>query len=197
MVEDESRKEYLAASAVVDYYDPLVWRQAQALSQGTGGDALAVARRCYHFVRDGIDHSFDIGAGQVSCSASEVLRLGHGICYAQSHLLAALLRANGIPAGFSYQRLDDGEGGFCLHGFNSVYLPHHGWYRMDARGNTGEVDAQFCPPVERLAFANSGRGECDYGLNLAAPAPCVTRALQGARDTGVLRRTLPTSICMG
>jgi len=39
----------------------------------------------------------------VTCSASEVLREGTGICFAKSHLLAALLRAVGIPAGLCYQ----------------------------------------------------------------------------------------------
>lgn len=188
--------DYLAASAVVDYRHPQVWRQAQAMGQGAGG-ALQLARRCFEYVRDEIAHSFDIDSDPVSCSASEVLLNGHGICYAQSHLLAALLRANGIPAGFCYQRLDDGEGGFCLHGFNSVYLPEHGWYRIDARGNSGDIDARFSPPLEQLAFASSGRGECDYDLNLAEPAPCVVKALQGAPDTRALRRTLPSGIRMG
>ena len=187
---------YLAASAIVDYRHPDVWRRAQALAQGAV-DVLDVARRCYGFVRDEIAHSFDISSDPVSCTASEVLRNGHGICYAQSHLLAALLRANGVPAGFSYQRLDDDDGGFCLHGFNSVYLPEYGWYRIDARGNTSDIDAQFCPPQERLAFAVSGKGEIDYGLNLAEPLSCVVKALQNADSLDALRSTLPSSVSMG
>ena len=194
--QEEITQHYLAASTVVDYRHPQVWQQAQALAQGAP-DTLQVARRCFEFVRDGIAHSFDIDSGPVSCSASEVLRQGHGICYAQSHLLAALLRANGIPAGFCYQRLDDEQGGFCLHGFNSVYLPEYGWYRIDARGNTGDIDAQFSPPHERLAFTTQGRGEIDYGLNLVEPLPCVIRALQGAPSIEALRNALPASIRMG
>jgi len=197
MVEQsEIEADYLAASAIVDYHHPDVLRLAQMLSQGSE-DALDVARRCYLYVRDDIAHSFDIDSGPVSCSASEVLHNGHGICYAQSHLLAALLRANGIPAGFSYQRLGDDRGGFCLHGFNSVYLPDYGWYRVDARGNTGAIDAQFCPPREKLAFTTDARGEIDYGLNLAEPLPCLVKALQGAKSIGALRCSLPASIPMG
>jgi hypothetical protein len=194
--QSEIGAEYLAASVVVDYLHTEVWQRANVLAQGAS-DALEVARRCYEFVRDEIAHSFDIDRDPVSCSASEVLHNGHGICYAQSHLLAALLRANGIAAGFSYQRLDDDEGGFCLHGFNSVYLPEFGWYRIDARGNTGDIDAQFCPPQERLAFTTSGRGEIDYGLNLAEPLFCVVNALHRADSIAVLRHTLPSSIRMG
>lgn len=193
---DEIVPAWLAASAVVDFGDLQVRRQAQALAQGAA-DRVEVARRCFLFVRDAIAHSFDIGRGPVTCSASEVLRHGHGICYAQSHLLAALLRVNGIPAGFDYQRLADDEGGFCLHGFTTLHLPQYGWYRVDARGNTNGIDARFCPPQERLAFASDGRGECDYRLNLAEPVPCVIKALQGARDVEALRSSLPSAIPMG
>jgi transglutaminase-like putative cysteine protease len=194
--EIEIAQAWLAPSAVVDCGDRQVRQQAQALAQGAA-ERVEVAQRCFLFVRDAIAHSFDIGSGQVTCRASEVLRHGHGICYAQSHLLAALLRANGIPAGFSYQRLCDDEGGYCLHGFNTLYLPQHGWYRVDARGNTNGIDAQFCPPQERLAFAAAARGEVDYGLNLAEPLPCVVRALQEAGDAEALRLRLPSAIRMG
>lgn len=187
---------YLAASEIIDYHHPLVSSRAQALAKGSA-DKLELARHCYEFVRDEIPHSFDINAEPVSCSASEVLQNGHGICYAQSHLLAALLRANGIPAGFDYQRLYDDELDYCLHGFNSVYLPEFGWYRVDARGNTGDIDAQFSPPRERLAFPTGLPGEIDYGLNLAAPAPSVVRALKGAETLEQLRTGLPSSIRMG
>ncbi len=187
---------YLAASAIVDYHHPLVKSQAQALAEGVA-DSMALTRRCYEFVRDDIPHSFDINSDPVSCTASEVLINGHGICYAQSHLLAALLRANGIPTGFDYQRLYDDELNYCLHGFNTVYLPEFGWYRIDARGNTGDIDARFCPPKERLAFTTNVSGEIDYNLNLAEPLPSVVRALQDAETIEALRLGLPSSIPMG
>ena len=91
----------------------------------------------------------------VTCKASEVLLHGTGYCYAKSHLQAALLRANSIPTGLCYQRLNvETEGSrYCLHGLNSVYLRQYGWYRVDARGNKPGVVAEFCPPVEKLAFS--------------------------------------------
>ncbi|MFO7592853.1 MAG: transglutaminase family protein [Pseudomonadota bacterium] len=192
----ETASAYLAASAIIDYHHPLVSERAQALAEGVT-DKLELARRCYEFVRDEIPHSFDINAEAVSCTASEVLQNGHGICYAQSHLLAALLRANAIPAGFDYQRLYDDDLNYCLHGFNSVYLPEFGWYRVDARGNTGEVDARFCPPHERLAFPTELPGEIDYGLNLSEPVASVVKALKEANSIEQLRRSLPTGIRMG
>lgn len=57
------------------------------------------ARAAYEFVRDQISHTFDIGSNVIVCRVSDVLREGHGICHAKAHLLAALLRGAGIPAG--------------------------------------------------------------------------------------------------
>jgi len=196
MDEQQGLHNYLAANEVVDWQHPAIQEQADKLARGAH-DTIALAERCFLFVRDAIPHSFDIRAEAVSCSASAVLQTGHGICYAKSHLLAALLRANGIPAGFSYQRLTDDELGYCLHGFNTIHLPQHGWSRVDARGNKPGVDAQFTPQHEQLAFSHSASGECDYGLNLAEPLPGVVRALKHAASVAELARTLPGNVHMG
>ena len=195
-VHNEIAPGYLASTAIVNYHHPEVMLRAKGLAAGAP-NTLEVARRCYEFVRDEIAHSFDIGGEVVSCTASDVLQLGHGICYAQTHLLAALLRCNGIPSGFGYQRLVDDLGGYCLHGYNSVYLPEFGWYRIDARGNTGIVDAQFIPPEVRLAFTTDAPGEFDYNINLTEPLPSVIRALEQATSVEVLQRNLPSSVHMG
>ncbi len=177
-------QQYLDPSDVIDWQHPDVRARARALA-GDADDPAVVARRCFEWVRDGIRHSRDYGLQAVTCSASEVLTQGSGYCYAKSHLLAALLRANGIPAGFCYQRLsrDDDGAPYCLHGLNAVWLPGHGWYRIDARGNRDDIDAQFTPPVERLAFPVMRPGECDLPGVLAEPLAVVVQAL----------RTHPTS----
>jgi transglutaminase-like putative cysteine protease len=88
-------------------------------------DVTIIARRCFEWVRDEIQHSGDFELNPVTCTASDVLEQRSGFCYAKSHPLAALLRANGIPAGFCYQRLRAEEHGldFCLHGPSDVYHP--------------------------------------------------------------------------
>ena len=114
--------------------------------QGATGDAVEVARLCFLWVpRDHIQHSRDFRRDEATCSASEVLAAGAGWCYAKSHLLGALLRANGIPAGFCYQRLskDDSGAPYSLHGLNAVYLPRFGWYRVAARGNKPGMNARI------------------------------------------------------
>ncbi|MEL7409794.1 MAG: transglutaminase domain-containing protein, partial [Cyanobacteria bacterium J06558_2] len=102
----------------------------------------------------------------------------------KSHLLTALLRANQIPTGFCYQRLsiDDQGAPYSLHGFNAVYLPQVGWYRVDPRGNKERVDAQFSPPQEQLAFKVQFPEEANFEGILSEPLQVVVKALE-AQDT--------------
>ena len=106
---------YLASSQYIDWQHPHILVQAQALA-ARRTTAEAIAKACFEFVRDHIKHSWDYRLNPVTCKASEVLQHGTGYCYAKSHLLAALLRTNGIPAGLCYQRLTiTDQPPFCLH----------------------------------------------------------------------------------
>ncbi len=145
---------YLVASDIIDFEHPKVATFANTLAKNLTCKE-DIAKKCFEYVRDKIKHTGDAGKGATTCKASEVLVQGHGWCYAKSHLLAALLRANGIPAALCYQRLSCNEyeeGIYCLHGLNAVWLEDCGWYRIDARGNKESVNAQFTPPKEQLAF---------------------------------------------
>ncbi|TAL29321.1 MAG: transglutaminase family protein [Spirochaetes bacterium] len=183
---------YLHASAIINFDAPAVLACARELARGNAG-AIEIARRCFVFVRDEIRHSWDHRMNPVTLRASDVLAHRTGYCYAKSHLLAALLRANGIPAGLCYQRLalDESAKPFCLHGLNAVFLDGFGWYRMDARGNKPGVEAHFDPPRERLAFIPEAAGEADLPGIWIEPLKCVIRALSGCGDFEVLRRNLP------
>lgn len=183
---------YLTPSQYIDFDHPLVAEKALALAPGES-DTLTIARRCFEFVRDEIRHSWDYRQNPVTCKASDVLRHATGFCYAKSHLLAALLRANGIPAGLCYQRISLGDSGppYCLHGLNAVFLEGFGWYRIDARGNKPGVDAQFCPPREMLAFAIREHNERDLPEIWAEPLAVITSALGRHSDITVLYADLP------
>lgn len=172
-------KPYLSPSKYIDFHDAGVTAMARRLAHDAASEHELV-RRCFTFVRDEVRHSADFRLNPVTCRASEVLRHRTGYCYAKSHLLAALLRANGVPAGLCYQRLSAGDGGapYCLHGLNAVYLQEAGWYRLDPRGNKPGVDAQFCPPNERLAFAVKAPQERDLPEIWAEPLPVVVEALE-------------------
>jgi transglutaminase-like putative cysteine protease len=181
---------FLAASAVIDWNHPAVLERARVIRAGRT-DAVRIARGCFEWVRDAVRHSTDYQLDAVTCAASDVLEHRSGYCYAKSHLLAALLRANGIPAAFCYQRLSMDDGRFALHGLNAAHLPGHGWYRLDARGNRPGIDAQFTPPVERLAFSVSGAGEIDMPEPLAEPLPIVVERLRAYTSARALAHDLP------
>lgn len=169
---------YLHASPVIDFHHAEVMAVAQSLTEGADS-ALERVRRCFEFVRDEIRHSSDFQLNPVTCKASDVLRHKTGFCYAKSHLLAALLRANGIPAGLCYQRLsaDDSGSRFCLHGLNAVHLPDIGWYRIDPRGDKPGIATRFCPPEEVLAYVPRGPQERDFPEIWAEPLPLITELL--------------------
>jgi transglutaminase-like putative cysteine protease len=185
-------KDYLNVSEVINWQHPEILQLAQKLGAGLPS-AEAIAKVCFEWVRDEIRHSFDYQMNPVTWRASDVLHYKTGYCYAKSHLLAALLRANGIPVGFCYQRLsiDDKGAPYSLHGFNAVYLPEFGWYRMDARGNKDGVDAQFTPPQERLAFYIQFPEEMNFSSILPEPLPIVIEALQSHITWDQMLRNLP------
>jgi len=190
---------YLAPSPWVDFGHPDI-QEHLAANPGGGRSEEEVIRADFEFVRDDVAHSWDIQSRRVTGRASEVLRHREGICYAKSHLLAALLRGRGIPAGLCYQRLtlgDTPESGHCVHALNAVWVEsRQRWFRLDARGNKPNVDARFSLDAERLAFdVRPECGEVDYGVNHAEPPAPITRALEEHQDCRVLyARGLPTGL---
>lgn len=169
---------FLASSEYIDWQHPQVLAKARALTIGLS-QQHDIVNACFTFVRDEIKHSWDYKLDHVTCKASDVLATGTGFCYAKSHLLAALLRANGVPTGLCYQRLtfDDDKPPYILHGLNAVYLDSFSWYRIDARGNKPGVEAEFTPPIEKLAFPIKYKGEADLPEVWAEPLPVVVDAL--------------------
>lgn len=170
-------QQFLEDSTYIDWKHPAIVAKALELSAACASDE-EIAKKCFEFVRDDIKHSWDYKLNPVTCKASDVLRFSTGYCYAKSHLLAALLRANGIPTALCYQRLTiTNQPPYCLHGLNGIYLKEHGWYRVDARGNKAGVNAEFCPPMEQLAFPIVRSGEEDLAELYSQPYPSVIQAL--------------------
>ncbi|MBT0767924.1 transglutaminase family protein [Kineosporia sp. J2-2] len=173
--------EYLAASAVVDHDHPAVRALAARHRALYPADDEAYARSVFEWVRDEIRHSIDAQDPRITLTASQTLAEGVGLCFAKSHLLVALLRAEGVPAGFCYQRLTDDGDTFMLHGLIAVHL-RGDWHRQDPRGNKPGVDARFSLTHEQLAWPIAAPGEQDYPGVRAEPAPQVVKALSEATD---------------
>ncbi|EKQ54681.1 MAG: transglutaminase-like enzyme, predicted cysteine protease [Methanobacterium sp. Maddingley MBC34] len=187
LIQKDDLNVYLEHSEVVDYNNPEIQLKARELAQGL--EQIEMAKAIYHFVRDEIHHSLDIGSDMVTCRASEVLKEGHGLCFAKSNLLASLLRFMDIPTGFCYQSLIH-EDGFVLHGLNAVYLDG-GWFRLDARGNRADVDAQFSMDNESLAFYPLEEGEKDYPYIFSQPDKEVLKILIASKSPEEVMTNLP------
>lgn len=162
-------KEFLRETPSIDYMHPLIQQKVLQL-KNQSGDEIDYIKRSYLFVRDEVPHSWDIQAKIVSRTASDVLKNKTGVCWVKSCLLAALLRANGIPSGISYQlltRADDESDGYMIHALNTVYIKDlDKWIRLDARGNKENINANFSLDEEHLAYSiRKEFGEIDYQDN--------------------------------
>lgn len=181
---------YLGFSTVIDGDHPDV-AACHTTLMANGGTASEQAQRIFTFVRDEIRHSEDAGDHTVTLRASEVLTHRTGLCYAKSHLAAALLRRSGIPTGLCYQRLGDGQE-FSLHGLIAVYLEGD-WHRLDVRGEKPGVHAEFSLDAEVLPFiADTAQGESDLPDLLVDPAPSIIDCLSSGTDA--LTLPLPSSL---
>lgn len=185
--------DYLAEDEFIQTGHPGVRALARELRSQADGD-VPFAQAAFEWVRDRVGHSFDASDPRVTLAANEVLEHRVGLCYAKSHLLAALLRAEGIPTGLCYQRLVHGAG-HVLHGLVAIHLDG-AWHRQDPRGNKSGVDAQFCLGTEKLAWAaDESLGEIDYPQLFRSPAHCVVDTLRGATDILALYDAgLPTEL---
>ena len=194
----EDINEYLKCDVIIDYDNAAVRNLADKLSSESKNETDFI-RKAYEYVRDMIAHSADKCAYSVTCSASEVLKAGHGICFAKSHLLAAILRSKSIPTGFCYQKLildDETAPVLIYHGLNGVYLKEYGkWIRLDARGNKPGVNAQFSVDSEKLAFTiRPEKGEVDGSVIYADPDNEVVKALQSNDSRSELWDNLPMKL---
>ena len=191
-------KEYLNITDVVNYDHEAICRLAEELFQ-KAEDEIDYIKIAYEYIRDQISHSADISEDVITCAASEVLEKRHGICFAKSNLLAALLRYKGIPTGFCYQKLildDDTAPVLIYHGLNGVYIEAlDKWIRIDARGNKEGVNAQFSLEKEQLAFPiREEKGEEDDFYVYPSPDANVLECLKSSVTRSEMWEHLPTKL---
>lgn len=91
----------LAPTPIVDSDHPAV--VAYARENAVGNDARERAIALYYAVRDDIRYdAYDLQLTVHGLSASRALEIGRGWCVSKAALLAACLRAEGIPAALGY-----------------------------------------------------------------------------------------------
>ena len=187
---------FLAATRYIDFNaDNIQAKTYELFSDGMSD--IEKARIAFEFVRDEIPHSFDCSATVITAKASDVLKHRTGICHAKANLLAALLRSQGIPAGFCFQRItlaDDDSMGYCVHAFNAVHVDGK-WIKLDARGNKPGIETRFSMQEPSLAFECRPEFDEHFWKGIyAKPHPATMRALEESRCLQDVIDKLPDDI---
>lgn len=182
ITQSNNLNDYLECSEVIDRENLEIQEIANKLDRNIENE-IDLIRTVYEFVRDEIRHSSDAGKSTVTWKASDVLKYKHGLCFANSHLLAAILRSLGVPTGFCYQKLEFEEG-FGLHGLNAVFIKSiNKWIRLDARGNENGINAQFSINKEILAYpVNEDKGEVDFPVIYTEPNKKVIEIFKNSQN---------------
>jgi len=182
---------------IIDFTSPFVQQTIQDIERATS-DPIKKAELAFLFARDEIAHSFDTKSKKITISAEDAIKNREGICFAKSHVLAALLRGMFIPTGFCYQRVlkkNTIESGYALHGLNAVYLEEYGWFRLDPRGNKEGIESTFSVTEERLAYPiREELGEKDYPQVYVKPLEFVLESMYKADDCHALFDERPIEI---
>lgn len=198
IITNEDVQDYLEETCLINFSHPFIQEKINEFKQ-KGKTKQEWAELAFLFVRDEIQHSFDIDGKAITINASDVLEKGEGICFAKAHLLAAFLRGMGIPAGFCYQRVTrkgSPESGYALHGLNALYFEEIGqWFRVDPRGNKPGVSSEFSISPEKLAYPIRNEiDEVDYPYVFSGPLDKVISAMEDSADCKELFFNRPESI---
>lgn len=158
--------QHLAATGSIDAAHPEVLFFARAHAHGNTPRERAVS--LYRAVRDTVRYDpYRIDLSETGMSASNALRQGHGWCVPKAVLLAAVCRAQGIPArlGFadvrnhlSTERLRSAmkTDVFVWHGYTSLWIDG-AW-----RKATPAFNIELCEKFGLLPLEFDGRSDSLY-----------------------------------
>ncbi len=151
----------LAPGRFVDSDHPAIIAYARA--HAGAGEARDRAVALYDAVRDGIRYDpYRVDLGEEGLKASRCLALGYGFCITKAALLAAVLRAAGIPARLGFAdvknhltsarlRATMRSDIFVFHGYTEMFLEDR-WVKA-----TPAFNRSLCDKAGILPLAFDGR----------------------------------------
>lgn len=148
---------YLQPSSLIESDDAQI--RALAARVAGGQRDLAAAHRLERWVHDNVGFS---GAGIGLGTARQTLDSRDGDCTENAFLLAALLRAAGIPSRVVVGLVYAGQRSFMYHAWAEGHV-EGGWVAFDSAIHADRVDATH------LAMARSAGGEEGAVLEMAMP----------------------------
>lgn len=144
---DEDLSIYTTDDLFIDSDNPIIIEAAKK-TVGDETDPVKKAKKLYKYVAAKLRYDFARAEENYDFMyASEILKIGKGVCADYAILYAALLRASGIPArvvggipsflilGEKGQELDVG------HAWTEVKLPGYGWIPIDITQEQGFMNA--------------------------------------------------------
>jgi transglutaminase-like putative cysteine protease len=194
--ETDDPAKYLEGSDLLDYDGEAVIELGIKLKLDGRSDT-EIVRTVFEYMQANIPHTLNAGLEGVACSASDVIALGHGICYAKANLAAALLRSAGVPTGFCYQkyrREETTDSPFVVHCLNAVFLDGR-WARVDVRNPVEGFDPAFKPGEDSGDIpVDPALGEEEYTAVYVRPHPATIAALKNSRNAAELDKKLPQGL---
>jgi len=158
------RSRYTADGSKYQIRDPYIARLAKKLA-GDETNPYKIARRMFDYVGEKLLYKLEGGWN----AAPVVLKRGTGSCSEYSFCFIALCRAAGVPAryvGAFVVRGDDASLDDVFHRWPEVYLPNHGWVRMDAQAGDKKSPRDKALAIgnlgNRYLITTQGAGDSEY-----------------------------------
>ena len=167
--------EFLQENEVVDFGVESIKTLVLELKEKSKSE-IEYIKNAFEFVAKNISYPLENEAARAlkpNLKASEVLQNKNSFCFGRANLLAALLRANHIPCGFSDQLLVLDEKNVerkIIHTLNLVYVKDaKKWLRLDCRYFDAEkINKAFANLEDILAYeAEDNLGEIDNLISYA------------------------------
>ncbi len=157
----------LAPGRYVDSEAPEVVAYAERTVDAARGD-VEKARRLYYAVRDDLRYDpYRLGKSPEDYRASRTLQRGYGFCVTKAAVLAAVARAQGIPARLGFADVKNhltsprlrramGTDVFAYHGYTDLYLEGT-WVKA-----TPAFNRQLCERAGLATLEFDGRSDSIY-----------------------------------
>jgi hypothetical protein len=148
--EDEDLRLYTGEDLFIDIYSPSIISAAKKAT-GSETDPVLKAKKIYNYVTGKLTYDYPRAADRnyEYMDASEILKVGKGVCADYAILYTALLRASGIPARVaagipSMLILDEKDKTIDIgHAWTEVKLPGYGWIPVDITQEEGFMKTDY------------------------------------------------------
>ena len=148
--DDEDLRLYTGEDLFIDIYSPAIISTAKKAT-GSETDPVLKAKKIYNYITGRLTYDYPRAADRnyEYMNASEILKVGKGVCADYAILYTALLRASGIPARVaagipSMLILDEKDKIIDIgHAWTEVKLPGYGWIPVDITQEEGFMKTDY------------------------------------------------------